>query len=90
MGGKAIAVACVQRGFDLPSTPIAPSPSLSPAFRKALVSASVRALAPALKTWRKSLQKIQNKGLRLIPYGLYKRENAALCLNAEWHANFLV
>ena len=65
MGGKAIAVACVQRGCDLPSTPIAPSPSLSPAFRKALVSPSVRALAPAWKTWRKSLQKIPEKGVKL-------------------------
>jgi hypothetical protein len=57
MGGKAIAVACVQRGCDLPSTPIAPSPSLSPAFRKALVSAAVSSLAPAPKVCRKSLKK---------------------------------
>lgn len=38
-----------------PSTPILPSPSLSPAARKALVSLSVRALAPAEKFCRNSL-----------------------------------
>lgn len=43
--------------FHLPSTPILPSPSLSPAERKVLVSLSVRALAPALKFCRNSLQK---------------------------------
>lgn len=39
----------------LPSTPILPSPSLSPALRKALVSLSVSALAPAEKFCRNSL-----------------------------------
>lgn len=39
----------------LPSTPILPSPSVSPALRNALVSASVRALAEAEKFCRNSL-----------------------------------
>lgn len=39
-----------------PSTPILPSPSESPAFRKAFVSASVSALAPAEKFCRNSLK----------------------------------
>lgn len=40
-----------------PSTPILPSPSVSPALRKALVSASVRALAEAEKFCRNSLER---------------------------------
>lgn len=39
----------------LPSTPILPSPSVSPALRNAFVSASVRALAEAEKFCRNSL-----------------------------------
>lgn len=39
----------------LPSIPILPSPSLSPAARKALVSLSVRALAEVQKFCRNSL-----------------------------------
>lgn len=42
---------------DSPSTPILPSPSVSPALRKALVSASVRALAEAEKFFRNSLER---------------------------------
>lgn len=43
--------------FLLPSAPILPSPSVSPALRKALVSASFRTRAPDLKFCRNSLQK---------------------------------
>lgn len=42
--------------FFIPSAPILPSPSVSPAPRKALVSASFRTRAPDLKFWRNSLQ----------------------------------
>lgn len=42
--------------FVSPSTPILPSPSVSPAWRKVLVSASVRALADAEKFCRNSLE----------------------------------
>lgn len=40
----------------VPPMPILPSPSVSPAVRKALVSASFRARAPALKFCRNNLQ----------------------------------
>lgn len=43
-----------------PSTPILPSPSLSPAMRNVLVSPSVRALAVALKFCRNSLKGIRD------------------------------
>lgn len=60
----------------LPSTPILPSPSVSPALRKALVSASVRALAEAEKffrnsLWRKStlnLEQILHRNLEISEY----------------------
>lgn len=41
---------------NIPSTPILPSPSVSPAFKNALVSPSVSTLASFLKTWRNSLE----------------------------------
>lgn len=47
----------INQGKSSPSTPILPSPSESPAARKALVSASVRALAVAQKFCRNSLEK---------------------------------
>lgn len=52
---------CSKNSYFLsPSTPIMPSPSESPALRNVLVSASVRALAPAEKFCRNSLERRQS------------------------------
>lgn len=53
-----------------PSIPILPSPSLSPALRKALVSLSVSALAVAEKFCRNSLACGQKKAAVIIYYFL--------------------